>query len=336
MTTTSLTADQIHSIGLSEVARIRAEMLATIARTDFPQKNSLRGDDLFKAFLAHLRGNPRFAAKDPEDLLARYRAFAKRVDAELPRLFGTLPRLTYGVRPMPDFMAPTSPTAYYNPGSLETGVAGYFLANTYNLPERPTYEIMPLTLHEAVPGHHLQGSIAREATGIHPWRREQWFTAYGEGWALYAERLGLEMSPRPGAAITDRGIFDDPYDDFGRLTYEMWRAMRLVVDTGIHSKGWSRDQAINYMLGNSGLSRENVEREVDRYIAWPGQATAYKIGELRIRALRAETEQTLGAQFNIRDFHDAVLQNGSIPLDVLDASIREWASELLSHRERAG
>lgn len=334
MTTTSLTADQIHSIGLSEVARIRAEMLATIARTDFPQKNSLRGDDLFKAFLAHLRGNPRFAAKDPEDLLARYRAFAKRVDAELPRLFGTLPRLTYGVRPMPDFMAPTSPTAYYNPGSLETGVAGYFLANTYNLPERPTYEIMPLTLHEAVPGHHLQGSIAREATGIHPWRREQWFTAYGEGWALYAERLGLEMSPRPGAAITDRGIFDDPYDDFGRLTYEMWRAMRLVVDTGIHSKGWSRDQAINYMLSNSGLSRENVEREVDRYIAWPGQATAYKIGELRIRALRAETEQTLGAQFNIRDFHDAVLRNGSIPLDVLDASIREWASELLSHRER--
>ena len=324
MTTTGRSAEEIHALGLSEVARIKGEMLTAIGRSDFPGKAAASGDALLSSFLAYLRGNPRFTASSAEDLLDRYRAFAKRVDAELPKLFGTLPRLPYGVRAMPEFIAPTSPTAYYFQGSMATGVAGYFVANTHNLAERPTYEIMPLTLHEASPGHHLQTAIAREASGVHRWRRERWYTSYGEGWALYAERLGLEMSPRPGAKHTDRGIFDDPYDDFGRLTYEMWRAMRLVVDTGIHTMGWSRDRAIAYMLANSGLSRENVEREVDRYIAWPGQATAYKIGEIEIRGLRARAERALGGGFDVRAFHDMLLSEGSVPLDVLSEMTDRW------------
>ncbi len=313
-TTLSVGADEIHSLGLAEVARIRAEMLGTIARTDFPRRETLEGEALFAAFLEFLRTEPRFYYTHAQDLLAGYRDIAKRVDAEMPRLFGRLPRLPYGVREMPLYMAPTAPTAYYYRGSIENGVPGFFIANTWRLDQRPRYEMIALTLHEAVPGHHLQIALAQEMEGQPEWRETLGYTAYVEGWALYAERLGLEMP----------GLYDDPYDDFGRLTYEMWRAMRLVVDTGLHAKGWSRDRAIAYMLANSGLSRENVEREVDRYISWPGQAVAYKIGELKIRALRKRAEKALGARFDLRSFHDALLDEGALPLPVLESKIDRW------------
>ena len=307
-TTLPLTADEIHTTGLAEVKRIRAEMMGVIAKTDFKKK------DDFAAFIHYLRTDPRFYFTDKKDLLAGYRDIAKRIDAWMPKLFKTLPRLPYGVREMPAYIAPAAPTAYYYSGSLEAGKPGYFVANTYRLDQRPRYEMIPLTLHEAVPGHHHQGALAREIDGMPKWRTTQWYTAFGEGWALYAERLGLEMGD----------LLADPYDDFGRLSYEMWRALRLVVDTGLHAKGWTRDRAIEYMLANSALTRTNVTREVDRYIAWPGQATAYKIGELKIRALRAEAEKALGKKFDLREFHDCVLLEGSIPLPVLERRVREW------------
>lgn len=328
MTTTDLTAQQIHEIGLREVARIRAEMMTVIARSDFAQKDSLSGDALFAAFLTYLRTDPRFYHTTAEDLLRGYREIAKRIDPEMARLFGRLPRLPYGVRELPRFLAPAAPTAYYYPGSLENGVPGWFIANTYLLDQRPKYEMIPLTLHEAVPGHHLQIAIAQElkAQGLPEWRTQLDYTVFVEGWALYAERLGLEMGddPRSPTNPQGRGLFVDPYDDFGRLTYEMWRAMRLVVDPGIHALGWSRDRAITFMLENSALSRANIEREVDRYIAWPGQAVAYKIGELRLRDLRAEAEAALGDRFDIRGFHDAVLGSGAVPIDVLAQQVRAW------------
>ncbi|MGQ0614945.1 MAG: DUF885 domain-containing protein [Planctomycetaceae bacterium] len=316
-TTLSLGAEEIHALGIAEVARIRSEMARTIARTDFPRRDALAGEELFAAFLEFLRTDPRFYCTQAQELLAGYRDIAKRVDAELPHLFGRLPRLPYGVREMPLYMAPAAPTAYYYRGSIENGIPGYFIANTWRLDQRPRYEMVALTLHEAVPGHHLQIALAQEMEGQPEWRETLGYTAYVEGWALYAERLGLEMP----------GLYEDPYDDFGRLTYEMWRAMRLVVDTGLHAKGWSRDRAIAYMLANSGLSRENVEREVDRYIAWPGQAVAYKIGELRIRALRERAQKALGARFSLRAFHDALLEEGALPLPVLEAKIDRWIAE---------
>ena len=325
-TTTDLTAEQIHAIGLSEVARIRAEMLTVIAKTDFPKRSELSGDALLAAFLADLRSNPRFYAKSPDELLTGYRDIAKRIDAELPKLFSTLPRLPYGVREIPAFAAPASPTAYYYSGSLESGVAGYFMANTYKLDQRPKYEMVALTLHEAVPGHHLQIALAQELKGVHPFRTLTGFTAFVEGWGLYAERLGLEVGG-PGAAANSpggTGMYSDPYDDFGRLTYEMWRACRLVVDTGMHAKRWPRQQAIDFMLANTALSAHNIEREVDRYISWPGQATAYKIGELKIRELRARAEQALGQKFDVRAFHDAVLGAGAVPLPTLEFRIKRW------------
>ena len=311
-TTLSLSPDEIHQKGIEEVARIRGEMTAVIARTDAPDKE-------FAAFTNYLRTNPRFYHETKDDLLAGYRDIAKRVDAWMPRLFGRLPRLTYGVREMPGFIAAASATAYYYSGSLKTGEPGYFVANTFRLDSRPKYEMIPLTLHEAVPGHHHQYALAAELEDLPEWRTVMSYTAFGEGWALYAERLGLEMGD----------LYKDPYDDFGRLSYEMWRAMRLVVDTGIHAKDWSRERAVAYMLGNSALTKQNVEREVDRYIAWPGQATAYKIGELKIRKLRAEAEAALGDRFDLRAFHDAVLQNGSIPLGVLEANIATWVASVL-------
>ncbi|MFI5403678.1 MAG: DUF885 domain-containing protein [Planctomycetota bacterium] len=260
-TTLDLSPDDVHELGLGEVQRIRGEMAVVIGRIGF------EGD--FNAFTDHLRTDRRFYYTDAEDLIAGYRALAKRIDAEMPKLFGRLPRLPYGVKEMPAFVAPASPTAYYYRGSIENGVPGYFVANTFRLDQRPKYEMVPLTLHEAVPGHHHQIALSQEMEGMPAWRTTLNYTAFVEGWGLYAERLGIEM-----------GLYADPYDDFGRLSYEMWRAMRLVVDTGIHAKGWTRDQAIEFMLGNSALTRQNVEREVDRYIAWPGQACAYKIGEL--------------------------------------------------------
>lgn len=324
-TTLDLTADQIHETGLKEVARIKAEMMGVIARSDFPRKNELQGDELFGAFTEYLRTDERFYFDTAEELLAAYRDIAKRIDGEMPRLFRKLPRLPYGVREMPSFMAAESPTAYYYPGSPENGVAGFFVANTYALDQRPKYEMIALTLHEAVPGHHHQIALAQEladgGAGLHEWRTTLGYTGFVEGWALYAERLGLEMGDPP------HGLFTDPYDDFGRLSYEMWRAMRLVVDTGIHSKGWTRQQAIDYMLANSGLSQTNIEREVDRYIGWPGQATAYKIGELHIRALRASAERELGDRFDLRGFNDALLENGAVPLEVLTEQIEAWVAE---------
>lgn len=328
MTTMDLTAQQIHDIGLREVARIRAEMFTVIARSDFPGKQTLQGDALFAAFVDDLRTNKRFYHESADALLAGYREIAKRIDPELPRFFGRLPRLPYGVREMPRFMSAAAPTAYYYPGSLESGVPGWFIANVYLLDQRPRYEMIPLTLHEAVPGHHLQIAIAQELKmeGLPEWRETADYTVFIEGWALYAERLGLEMGddPRSSANPSGKGMFTDPYDDFGRLTYEMWRAMRLVVDTGMHALGWPRERAIRYMLDNSALSKANIEREVDRYIAWPGQALGYKLGELRIRDLRAEAEAELGDKFDIRAFHDVVLGQGAVPMDILTQQVREW------------
>ncbi len=326
-TTTDMTADQIHDLGLKEVARIKAEMFRVIATSDFAQKDTLKGDELFRAFVAHLRTDPRFYFTNPRELLQGYRDIAKRIDAELPRLFRTLPRNPYGVGPIPMVSAPAQTTAYYQPGSLKGGIPGYFMANTYALDQRPKYEMISLTLHEAMPGHHLQIAIADELSDVHPYRTTLGFTAFVEGWALYAERLGMEMSG-PIRRETDdtvgRGLFTDPYDDFGRLTYEMWRACRLVVDTGLHAKGWSRQQAIDFMNANTALSTLNIEREVDRYIAWPGQACAYKIGELKIRELRAKAEAALGDKFDLREFHDVVLGAGALPLDVLEARANRW------------
>lgn len=322
-TTLMKSPDEVHQIGLDEVARIRADMMTVIGRSDFPRKSELEGEELFRAFVAYLRGDPRFYFTEPEALLDGYRAVAKRIDAELPGLFAVMPRLPYGVREMPRYIAPSSPTAYYFPGSVENGVAGFFVANTYRLDARPRYEMIPLTLHEAVPGHHFQIALAQElrARGLPEWRQTISHTAFIEGWALYAEKLGLEMGATPDSP---RGLYVDPYDDFGRLSYEMWRAMRLVVDTGIHAKGWTRDQAVAYMLENSALTEENINREVDRYIAWPGQALAYKMGEMMIVALRRQAEEELGPKFDVRAFHDVVLRNGSVPLETLEVQVLEW------------
>lgn len=336
-TTTNLTGDEVHAIGLSEVARLRAEMMATIARTDYPRKNELSGDELFSAFVASLRTDKRFYFETPEALLARYREIAKLIDAELPKLFGVLPRTPYGVREMPLLAAPTSPTAYYYPGSLVSGTSGTFIANTYRLDQRPKYEMIALTMHEAMPGHHLQIALAQELEGTHPFRTFLNFTAFVEGWALYSERLGLEVggpmtqtSREPGTPFEGgQGLYADPYDDFGRLTYEMWRATRLVVDTGLHAEKWTRQQAIDFMLANTALSPFNIEREVDRYIAWPGQACAYKIGQLKISELRSKAERQLGPKFDLRAFHDAVLGSGALPLPALEAKIERWIAGVM-------
>ncbi len=337
-TTLPMSALDVHALGLSEVARIRAEMMDVIARTDFPRKDELSGDELFGAFLAYLRTDPRFYYTRAEDLLAGYREISKRIDAEMPKLFTVLPRLPYGVRELPAITAPTSPTAYYYRGSIEAGTPGWFMCNTYKLDQRPKYEMVALTLHEAVPGHHHQIALAQELKNQHPFRTFSSYTAFVEGWALYAERLGLEVGDGGGPANTISGsgagsgdapahLYSDPYDDFGRLSYEMWRASRLVVDTGIHAKGWSRTQAIEYMLRVTSLSPLNIEREVDRYIAWPGQACAYKIGELKIRELRARAEKALGDRFDRRTFHDALLDSGALPLPALEAKIDRWIAQ---------
>jgi len=281
------------------------------------QKHDLPHKDDFAKFVNFLRTDPRFYFTDKRDLLAGYRDIAKRIDANMPLLFGQLPRLPYGVKEMPGFIAAASPTAYYYSGSLKTGKPGYFVANTFNLDQRPKYEMVALTLHEAVPGHHHQISLAQEAEGVHEWRTTLSYTAFGEGWALYAERLGEEM----------KDVYRTPYDRFGRLSYEMWRAMRLVVDTGIHAKQWKRQRAIDFMLANSALTEVNIAREVDRYIAWPGQATAYKIGELWIRRLRTEAEKELGDAFDLRAFHDTLLAVGSVPLPLLERRIHAWIKE---------
>jgi uncharacterized protein (DUF885 family) len=303
-----LTPEQIHATGQSEVQRIRAEMEALIRKTGF------KGD--FGKFIEFLRTDPRFYVDTPAQLLKETALILKRIDGELPRLFKTLPRLSYGIRPIPDYSAPGNTTAYYFPGSGDGTRAGVYYVNTYDLKSRPLYEIEALSLHEAVPGHHLQIALQQELKDLPNLRRFEGFTAFVEGWALYAERLGLEM-----------GFYTDPYSDFGRLSYEMWRACRLVVDTGMHALGWRRQQAIDFMMENTSSTLLNVTNEVDRYIAWPGQALAYKLGELKIRELRSRAEGTLCNRFDLREFHDLILGSGAVPLDVLDEMVETWIAD---------
>ncbi len=330
-TTLPLTAQEIHDLGLGEVVRIRGEMMETIARSDFKPAKPLKGDALFGAFLEYLRTDPRFYYTESEPMMRDYGHITKQMDAVLPTLFGRLPRLPYGVRAMPDYIAQSAPTAYYYRGSVENGVSGTFIVNTSQLSQRPRYEMKALAFHEAVPGHHLQIALSQELaeSGLHRWRELVGYTVFVEGWGLYSERLGLEVGGPEGAT---RGFYEDPYDDFGRLSYEMWRALRLVVDTGVHALGWPRQRAIDFMLRNSALSRKNVENEVDRYISWPGQAVAYKIGELRIRALRVAAEKALGDDFDIRGFHDTVLEVGAIPLAVLGRRVNAWLARQSAKR----
>lgn len=303
-TTTTLTVEEIHQLGLQEVARIRSEMQEVIAKTGF------RGS--FADFIAFLRTAPKFYASSPEQLLKEASYIAKKMDAMLPTLFKTLPRMPYGVAPVPDSIAPKYTTGRYV-GSNRDDTAGYYWVNTYALDRRPLYELEALTLHEAVPGHHLQIALNAERTDLPAFRRHAYISAFGEGWGLYSEWLGLEA-----------GFYQDPYSNFGRLTYEMWRACRLVIDTGIHAKGWTREQAIAFMQQNTALSLHNIETETDRYISWPGQALAYKIGELTIKKLRREAELALGNSFDKREFHDEVLKRGSIPLALLEEEIRAY------------
>jgi len=319
-----MTAGVVHEIGLDEVARLKAEMIGVIHQTDWfasgGGESDWRSDDaLFGAFTKYLRTDPRFYHTDPDALLAEYQAISKRVDPGMVKLFGRLPRLSYGVKRLPEYQEESAPTAYYYPGDMGSAVPGYFMANCSKLDQRPRYEMLALTMHEAVPGHHHQYALVREIENQHPIRQTMNFTAFGEGWALYAEALGLEMGDQ-----ATNGLYANPYDNFGRLNMEMWRALRLVVDTGIHAKGWSRQRAIDYMIANSALAPHNITSEVDRYIGWPGQATGYMIGQIKIRELRAHAERELGDDFNIRDFHDEILKDGSLPLPVLEKQINRW------------
>ena len=307
-TTTDLTPDQVHQIGVEEVARIRARMETEMRAAGWT------GD--FAGFLAFLRRDPQFYATSREDLLEKASEMAKRSDDHLPALFGTLPRLTYGVRPVPAAIEDSYTTGRYNGGSMKNGVAGGYMVNTSHLDQRPLYELPALTLHEAVPGHHLQIALQQEAEDQPYFRRGADVTAFIEGWGLYSEFLGEEM-----------GFYRTPYERFGRLSYEMWRACRLVADTGIHWMGWSTEQARACFRDNSALSPLNIETELQRYIGWPGQATAYKIGEIRLRAIRARAEAALGDRFDIRTFHDALLVDGPLPLDLLDARMDAWIAE---------
>jgi uncharacterized protein (DUF885 family) len=304
-TTLDLTPEEIHEIGLGEVARIRAEMEAVIDEVEF--------DGGFAQFLEFLRTDPRFYAETPQELLMLASYLAKRMDGELPSLFKTLPRLPYGVEPVPDHLAPVYTAGRYVGAPEGSKEPGYYWVNTYDLDSRPLYALEALTLHEAVPGHHLQIALNNELEELPNFRRYSYLSAFGEGWGLYSERLGLEA-----------GFYTDPYSNFGRLTYEMWRACRLVVDTGIHAMGWTREQAMEYLTANTALSLHEVRTEIDRYIAWPGQALAYKIGERKILELRERAESELGPRFDIREFHDAVLLNGSVPLPVLERAIEAY------------
>lgn len=306
-TTLELSPQEIHDIGQEEVRRIRAEMEAVRADSGF--------DGDLPAFFEFLRTDPQFYYTEREDLLIGYRDISKRADPQLVKLFGKLPRLPYGVVAVPEYAEKSQTTAYYQGGSLEAGRPGQFFANTYALDTRPKWEMEALTLHEGVPGHHFQIALAQEQEGL-PWfRKFGGYTAFVEGWGLYAESLGEEM-----------GFYQDPYSKFGQLTYEMWRAIRLVVDTGMHELGWSREQAIDFFKQNAGKQEHDIIVEIDRYIVWPGQALAYKLGELKLKELRAYATETLGADFDIRAFHDQILASGALPLNILDARTRAWVA----------
>ncbi|NRD72037.1 DUF885 domain-containing protein [Shewanella sp. VB17] len=305
-TTLDMNSDQVHLLGLQEVKRIRGEMDKVIAEVGFK--------GTFAEFLNFLRTDPQFYPKTKQELLKEAAYIAKKADAILPKFFGKLPRTPYGIKEVPAEIAPKYTTGRYS-GSNRSDEPGYYWVNTYALNKRPLYEMEALTLHEAVPGHHLQISLNTELTSLPKFRRYSYISAFGEGWGLYCEYLGLEA-----------GFYQDPYSNFGRLTYEMWRAARLVVDTGMHAKGWSRQQALDFMASNTALSLHNVTTEIDRYITWPGQALSYKIGELTIKRLRTQAEQQLGDQFDIRSFHDAILEHGSVPMLVLEQQIQDFIS----------
>ncbi|EMI22531.1 secreted protein containing DUF885, bacterial [Rhodopirellula maiorica SM1] len=307
-TTLDIAPEEVHEIGRRENKRIRQEMEAIREQLNFA------GD--LPTFIQHLRTDPKFYPKTADELLQRVALVLKRADGRLPELFGRLPRIPYGIREVPAYVAPQTSSAYYWPPATDGSRGGYYYINTYNLSSRPLYQIESLSLHEAVPGHHLQLALQAELEGLHPLSRQSNFTAFIEGWALYSERLGKEI-----------GFYKDPYQDFGRLSMEAWRASRLVVDTGIHFLGWSRQQAIEYMRDNTALSEHNIVAEVDRYIGWPGQALGYKMGELTISRLRAESEAELGDAFDLRSFHDRVLSVGSIPLPLLEKRILQWRAE---------
>ncbi|MEO2269031.1 DUF885 domain-containing protein [Pseudoalteromonas sp. YIC-656] len=309
-TTTDMTPKEIHELGLQEVKRIRGEMQAIIDELGF------EGD--FADFVEFLRTDPQFYATTPEELLKEASYIAKKMDAQLPKLFKQLPRKPYGVAPVPASIAPKYTTGRYS-GASRDDEAGYYWVNTYALDKRPLYVLEALTLHEAVPGHHLQISLNAELDYLPSYRRNAYLSAFGEGWGLYSEYLGIEA-----------GFYQDPYSDFGRLTYEMWRAARLVVDTGMHMFGWTRQQALDFMSQNTALSLHNVKTETDRYISWPAQALSYKIGELTIKRLRAKAEKALGHDFDVREFHYQVLRHGSIPLNVLEQQIDQYIAEALA------
>lgn len=307
-TTTNLTPAQIHAIGLSEVKRIRAAM------EDVKQRVGFQGT--LAEFFEHLRTAPQYRYNDVQDLLTAYQAFSKRVDPLLPKLFRKLPRIPYGVEAIPEHMAPDTTTAYYRPPAADGTRAGTYFVNLYKPEKRPKYEIAALTLHEAVPGHHLQIALSTELEHVPEFRKHTQFTAYVEGWALYAESLGDELQ-----------LYDDPYSKMGQLNYEMWRAIRLVVDTGMHSMEWSREKGIQFFKENTPKDELDITNEIDRYIAWPGQALAYKIGELKIKELRSHAAAKLGEKFDIREFHDIILQNGAVPLDILEQIVNEWLAQ---------
>jgi uncharacterized protein (DUF885 family) len=306
-TTTSMTPEQIHETGLREVARIKDEMHSVMKQTGFT--------GTLPEFFQFLRTDPRFYYASGSDLLDAYRALSKRIDGELLKVFHlrTMPRTPYGVQPIPDNLAPFTTTAYYGPPALDGSRSGTYWVNLHQVNTRPKYEMAALTLHEAVPGHHLQIAAQQELGELPRFRQSAGYTAYVEGWALYAEGLGEQM-----------GLYQDPYARMGRLTYDMWRAVRLVVDTGLHYYGWPRERAIQFFRDNAPKSEADIQQEIDRYISWPGQATAYKIGELKIRALRQKAEQTLGSKFSLKDFHHQILRSGAVPLDVLEREFEAW------------
>ena len=310
-TTTDLNAEQIHAIGLKEVARIRAEMVEVARRAGYGSR---------EAFIQHLRTDPQYYAKTPEELMEKVSRVTKIIDGKMPSLFHRLPRLPYGLKEIPAEIAEGTTTAYYGPGSPAIGVSGTYYVNTSKLDQRPLWEVPALSVHEAVPGHHHQIALQQELELSDFRKNGAFFTAFVEGWGLYSERLGIEM-----------GLYDTPAKDMGRLSYEMWRATRLVVDTGIHAKGWSKAQAVAFMTDNTALSAANIEAEVNRYMSWPGQALAYKLGELKIRELRELASKELAAKFDLAAFHDTVLGQGAVPLDVLEAMVKDW---IVAKREK--
>jgi uncharacterized protein (DUF885 family) len=307
-TTTQMSPDDIHRLGLNEVRRIRDEMQKIIDSLDFGGS--------FQDFLVFLRSDPQFYFDNPDDLYQSYLATSKRIDPELVNLFGHLPRMPYGVKPIPDSIAPDTTTAYYTRPTADGSRAGIYWVNLYKPEVRPKYEIEVLTVHEAMPGHHLQLALQQELGDIPNFRRYQGFTAFVEGWGLYSESLGYDL-----------GLYEDPYSQFGQLTYEMWRAVRLVVDTGIHYKGWTRQQAIDFFKDNAAKTELDIINEIDRYIGWPGQALAYKVGQLKIKAIRERAELTLGDEFDVRAFHDELLGGGALPLDILEQRMDAWLAE---------